>query len=69
MIDDIVQIYEKQRKNLGRPFLNPREDSKNVGGIISQADRKSGYLTKNPKSITLSNIPDYSEHGVKIKQN
>jgi hypothetical protein len=65
MIDDIVIIYDKQRKNFGRPFVNQREENKSVGGIPHIEDRKNFYTAKNPKNITLTNIPEFSEHGVR----
>ncbi len=64
MIDDIVFTYEKLRKNFGRPLVNLREETKAVGGVPHEDTRKGLYVAKNPKNITLTNIPDFSEHGV-----
>ena len=66
MIDDIVFTYDKMRRNFGRPVVNLREESKQVGGIPHDEARKTSYAPKNPKNITLGNIPEFSEHGVLI---
>jgi hypothetical protein len=65
MLDDAVYIYEKVRKNFGRPMPNLAEDSKAIGGFQhDEGRRNSNYNTKNPKNITLGNIPEFSEHAV-----
>ena len=64
MIDDIVYTYHKQRMQFGRPPFNPQEESKPAGGIAHDESRKALYVKKDPKTLTLGNIPEYSEHGV-----
>lgn len=64
MIDDIVVTYEKTRKNFGKPPTNTKEEATAIGGIPHDESRKGLYVQKTPKNITLSNIPEYSEHGV-----
>lgn len=65
MFDDIVYIYEKVRKHFGRPMMNLREETRQVGGIPHDESRRSLYTQKNPKTITLGNVPEYTEHGVR----
>jgi len=64
IIDDICYQYEKKRKEFGRPLGNMREETRQVGGILREEARKSLYTCKNPKTQTLGNIPEYTEHGV-----
>lgn len=64
MIDDICYPYEKKRKEFGKPLSNIREETRQIGGIIHEDIRRTLYTYKNPKTLTLGNIPEYTEHGV-----
>lgn len=64
MMDDICYPYEKRRKEFGRPLGTMREESRQVGGIIHEEPRRVLYTAKNPKTLTLGNIPELTEHGV-----
>ena len=64
MLDDAVYIYEKVRRNFGRPMQNLAEDGKAIGGFNHDEARRKDYSAKNPKNITLGNIPEFSEHAV-----
>jgi hypothetical protein len=66
IIYDICYQYEKKRKDFGRPLGNMREETRQVGSIPHEEARKPLYTYKNPKTQTLGNIPEYTEHGVSI---
>ena len=65
MIDDIVFTYDKLRKNFGRPLPPMEEQNRPLYGNQHDESRRGIYSGKNPKNITLTNIPEYSEHGVR----
>lgn len=66
MIDDIVHTYEKYRKEFGKPMLSLKEETKPIGGLPHDEARAGFYTAKNPKNITLGNIPEFTEHEVRI---
>jgi len=66
MIDDIVFTYDKMHRHFKKPVLFTSEETTPCGGISHDESRKTLFSSKNPKNITLGNIPEYSEHGVKI---
>ncbi len=63
-MDDVVFTYDKMRRNFGRPMEVLKEEARYPGGISHDEGRKVHYAPKNPKTITLGNIPEFSEHSV-----
>ena len=65
---DVFLTYQKKRKEFGRCPTDVFEDVETqlVGKVQQDVAMKSNYTPKDPNTVILTNIPDYSIHSVSL---
>ena len=54
--------YQKKRKEFGRPPAFVDTDTKIVGSVPPEKAQQDKYKMRDPNQITLSNVPQLSQH-------
>lgn len=58
--------YAKKRKEFGRHPNFEDTVTKIVGSVMPNSSQKNEYITRDPNKLILDNIPQFSEHRVRM---
>ncbi len=65
-MSDVYFPYQKKRKDFGRCPTDVFEDVETqlVGKVNQDPNMKQNYLVRDPNTVVLTNIPEFSIHAV-----